>query len=136
MEKSQNSSLKYLDIRTSRFERSILHIRAVVLYIRVPCCICCMEMLHILQERANLLLTRYSQRWAKDFLRKRLDWAFDATARMEGLAPPVSPRHLTTARCPCQYIEEHLFVKLSHHQRQNSSTHCSCLTRFCQDAEL
>lgn len=95
-----------------------------------------MEMLHILQERANLLLTRYSQRWAKDFLRKRLDWAFDATARMEGLAPPVSPRHLTTARCPCQYIEEHLFVKLSHHQRQNSSTHCSCLTRFCQDAEL
>lgn len=88
------------------------------------------------QERANLLLTRYSQRWAKDYLRKRLDWAFDAQARMEGLAPPVSPRHLTTARCPCQYIEEHLFVKLSHHQRQQSSSHCSCLSRFCQDADL
>ncbi|KAG0712340.1 Transmembrane protein 268 [Chionoecetes opilio] len=91
------------------------------------------------QERAKLLLTRYSQRWAKDFLRKRLDWAFDATARLEGLAPPVSPRHLPTARCPCQYIEEHLFVKLSRHHRHqqpSSSSHCGCLTRFCQDAEL
>ncbi|XP_045134265.1 transmembrane protein 268-like isoform X2 [Portunus trituberculatus] len=88
------------------------------------------------QERAKLLLTRYSQRWAKDFLRKRLDWAFDATARMEGLAPPVSPRHLTTARCPCQYIEEHLNVKLSRHHRQSSTTHCGCLSRFCQDADL
>lgn len=95
-----------------------------------------MEVLHMLQERAKLLLTRYSQRWAKDFLRKRLDWAFDATARMEGLAPPVSPRHLTTARCPCQYIEEHLNVKLSRHHRQSSTTHCGCLSRFCQDADL
>ncbi|XP_053641680.1 transmembrane protein 268 isoform X3 [Cherax quadricarinatus] len=87
------------------------------------------------QERAELLLTRYSQRWAKDFLRKRLDWAFDASARLEGLSPPVAPRHLATARCPCQYIEEHLSVKLPRQQRA-SRAQCACITRFCQDAEL
>lgn len=89
--------------------------------------------LHVLQERAELLLTRYSQRWAKDFLRKRLDWAFDASARLEGLSPPVAPRHLSSARCPCQYIEEHLSVKLP---RQQQTSNCACLTRFCEDAEL
>ncbi|XP_042225200.1 transmembrane protein 268-like isoform X2 [Homarus americanus] len=87
------------------------------------------------QERAELLLTRYSQRWAKDFLRKRLDWAFDASARLEGLSPPVAPRHLATARCLCQYIEEHLSVKLPRQERA-SRAQCACITRFCQDAEL
>ncbi|XP_071545600.1 transmembrane protein 268 isoform X2 [Panulirus ornatus] len=87
------------------------------------------------QERAEILLNRYSQRWAKDFLRKRLDWAFDASARLEGLSPPVAPRHLATARCPCQYIEEHLLVKLPR-QQQASHAHCACITRFCQDVDL
>ncbi|XP_046404550.1 uncharacterized protein LOC124169817 isoform X2 [Ischnura elegans] len=30
------------------------------------------------QERGERLLLRYSQRWAKDFLRRRLDWTLDA----------------------------------------------------------
>lgn len=89
----------------------------------------------LLQERAELLLTRYSQRWAKDYLRKRLDWAFDASARLEGLSPPVLPRHLAAARCLCQYIEEHLSVKLPRQQRA-SREHCACITQFCRDAEL
>ena len=65
----------------------------------------------LFQDKTQLVFTKYSQRWSKDFLRKRLDWAFDALARAEGLAPPTPPRHLSTARCPCQYIEKHLGLK-------------------------
>ncbi|CAG0916700.1 unnamed protein product [Notodromas monacha] len=88
------------------------------------------------QERAERLFLRYSQRWAKDFLRKRLDWCADMAERLEQGAtvlnvamPPVPastpgpgfagilvtpqqrPRHLPTAHCPCQYVEEHLKYK-------------------------
>ena len=64
----------------------------------------------MLQERAQRLLMRYSQRWAKDYLRKRLDWTVDMDQRLEEVDGPVAttPRHLTTARCPCQYVEEHI----------------------------
>lgn len=63
------------------------------------------------QERPRLFFAKYSQRWAKEFLRKRLDWSFDALARVGGLDPPTPPRHLSTAHCPCQYIERHLNLK-------------------------
>ncbi|XP_043220290.1 transmembrane protein 268-like isoform X1 [Amphibalanus amphitrite] len=63
------------------------------------------------QERARRLLLRYSQRWAKDYLRKRLDWTVDMNERLEAGAGACSPRHLATARCPCQYIEDHLSWK-------------------------
>ncbi|XP_065210143.1 uncharacterized protein LOC135838437 [Planococcus citri] len=58
------------------------------------------------QERGEQLFTRYIQRWSKDFLRRRLDWTVD-----EERGNPVDARHLSTALCPCQYIEEYLRCK-------------------------
>ncbi|XP_067001525.2 transmembrane protein 268 isoform X2 [Anabrus simplex] len=55
------------------------------------------------QARGEQLLSRYLQRWAKDYLRRRLDWTVDETG-----GNPVDPRHLARALCPCQYIEEYL----------------------------
>uniref|UniRef100_A0A6A7FRJ2 Transmembrane protein C9orf91 homolog n=2 Tax=Hirondellea gigas TaxID=1518452 RepID=A0A6A7FRJ2_9CRUS len=78
------------------------------------------------QDRSMLLLAKYSQRWAKDYLRKRLDWAFDALARVEGLSPPTPPRHLSTARCLCQYIENHLGVKSMQKQKEQESRKAGC----------
>ncbi|XP_047741369.1 transmembrane protein 268 isoform X5 [Hyalella azteca] len=78
------------------------------------------------QDRSLLLLARYSQRWAKNYLRKRLDWAFDALARVEGLAPPTPPRHLSTARCLCQYIESHLGLKDLLKQKELASKNSGC----------
>ena len=74
------------------------------------------------QESAQRLLLRYSQRWAKDFLRHRLDWSVDESytytnyANHPGLGPTTPtpsanyprPRHLNSALCPCQFIEDYL----------------------------
>ncbi|XP_075212333.1 uncharacterized protein LOC142319207 isoform X2 [Lycorma delicatula] len=58
------------------------------------------------QERAVLLFLRYSSRWAKLFVRQRLDLC------VGGPSPPTAaPRHCVSARCPCQFIEEHLKYK-------------------------
>lgn len=54
------------------------------------------------QGKSEQVFCRYVQRWAKDYLRRRLDWTVDE----EGGNP--SPRHLASALCPCQYIEEWL----------------------------
>ena len=72
-----------------------------------------------MQERAQKLLLRYSQRWAKDFLRKRLDWTVDMNERLEAGAGACTPRHLATARCPCQYIEDHLSWKPQKRPKDN-----------------
>ncbi|KAK0179300.1 hypothetical protein PV327_005065 [Microctonus hyperodae] len=55
------------------------------------------------QGKSEQVLCRYVQRWGKDYLRRRLDWTVDE----EG-GNPSSPRHLASALCPCQYIEEWL----------------------------
>ncbi|XP_012278321.1 transmembrane protein 268 isoform X2 [Orussus abietinus] len=55
------------------------------------------------QRKSEQVLCRYVQRWAKDYLRRRLDWTVDE----EG-GNPSSPRHLSSALCPCQYVEEWL----------------------------
>ncbi|KAG5307754.1 TM268 protein, partial [Pseudoatta argentina] len=55
------------------------------------------------QGKNEQVFCRYVQRWAKDYLRRRLDWTVDE----EG-GNPSSPRHLASALCPCQYIEEWL----------------------------
>ncbi|XP_031843883.1 uncharacterized protein LOC116431915 isoform X3 [Nomia melanderi] len=64
------------------------------------------------QERAELLLLRYASRWAHHFVRRRLDLVIDSQERnrdITGLS--VSPRHCVSARCPCQFIEDHLKYK-------------------------
>ncbi|KRT78620.1 hypothetical protein AMK59_6887 [Oryctes borbonicus] len=58
------------------------------------------------QDRCEQVFTRYLQRWGKDFLRRRLDWTFDDAGGNTS-----DPRHIQTAFCPCQYIEELLANK-------------------------
>ena len=60
------------------------------------------------QERAEKLFLHYIQRWAKDYLRRRLDWVIEDLYGRSEYASNTSPRHLRSALCPCQYIEEHL----------------------------
>ncbi|XP_076352165.1 uncharacterized protein LOC143247666 [Tachypleus tridentatus] len=63
------------------------------------------------EKYAEKLLVRYSQRWVKEFVRKRLDLNMPLHGDIEDRTSPCLPRHCTTARCPCQYIEEHLRFK-------------------------
>lgn len=60
----------------------------------------------MIQGRAEQVFTRYLQRWGKDFLRRRLDWTLD-----EVTGNSSNPRHINSALCPCQYIEELLANK-------------------------
>ncbi|TRY62889.1 hypothetical protein TCAL_03883 [Tigriopus californicus] len=59
-------------------------------------------------ERAEKLYLHYIQRWAKDYLRRRLDWMVEDLYGNAEYAANTNPRHLKSALCPCQYIEEHL----------------------------
>lgn len=70
------------------------------------------------------MLTRYLQRWCKDYLRRRLDW----TVEEEGGNPP-DPRHLSCALCPCQYIEEYLQNKPHYDPRAC----CPCWTSYLRE---
>ncbi|KAL2735100.1 transmembrane protein 268 isoform X1 [Vespula maculifrons] len=63
-------------------------------------------------ERAELLLLRYASRWARHFVRRRLDLVIDSQDRNRSIAGlSVPPRHCVSARCPCQFIEDHLKYK-------------------------
>lgn len=72
-------------------------------------------------------MTRYLQRWSKDFLRRRLDWTVDVTG-----GNPVDPRHLTSALCPCQYIEEYLRNK----PRTDRRAFCPCFSSWFAERGL
>lgn len=61
------------------------------------------------QERAEMVFLRYSQRWAKEFVRRHLELSVDGAER--GGFSMAPPRHCISARCPCQFIEEHLKYK-------------------------
>ncbi|XP_046735866.1 transmembrane protein 268 isoform X1 [Diprion similis] len=64
------------------------------------------------QERAELLLLRYASRWARHFARRRLDLVIDSQERNRTVVgTSVAPRHCVSARCPCQFIEDHLKYK-------------------------
>ncbi|CAG0916699.1 unnamed protein product [Notodromas monacha] len=63
-----------------------------------------------LRERAELLLVRYSQRWVKHFVRKYLQLSPDHGDRARDVMA-IPPRHLVSAMCPCQFIEDHLHYK-------------------------
>nr|CAD7602671.1 unnamed protein product [Timema genevievae] len=60
----------------------------------------------IVFERAELVFLRYSHRWAKEFVRKRLELVLDG-----GPHRTAPPRHCCTSQCPCQFIEDHLKYK-------------------------
>lgn len=59
-------------------------------------------------ERAEKLFLHYSQRWAKEYLRRRLDWMVEDLYGRQDYNSSTNPRHIRTALCPCQFIEEHL----------------------------
>jgi len=60
------------------------------------------------RERAEKLYLHYSQRWAKEYLRRRLDWMVEDIYGRTDYSSTTNPRHLRSSLCPCQYIEEHL----------------------------
>ncbi|XP_054156801.1 transmembrane protein 268-like [Oppia nitens] len=63
---------------------------------------------------AEKLLLRYSQRWVKDFVRRKIDLNMPLHADAAGVpvtALPSAPRHCSSSRCLCQFIEEHLKFK-------------------------
>lgn len=55
-----------------------------------------------LQERAQKLFQHYVQRWAKDYLRRRLDWIVEDVYGRTEYSSNTNPRHLRSALCPCQ----------------------------------
>jgi hypothetical protein len=59
--------------------------------------------IYCLLQKGERLYLRYVQRWAKDYLRRRLDWTVGDNGEN-----PTAIRHLTSALCPCQYVEEYL----------------------------
>ena len=61
-------------------------------------------------ERAEKLFLHYIQRWAKDYLRRRLDWAVDDVYGRGEYSSNTSPRHMRSALCPCQVF---IFLKAS-----------------------
>ncbi|XP_014232695.1 transmembrane protein 268 isoform X1 [Trichogramma pretiosum] len=89
------------------------------------------------QERAEMLLLRYASRWSHHYVRHQLDLSIDSQERLHrrlnnasssaannetrnmannsSMATQVTtataPRHCISARCPCQFIEEHLKYK-------------------------
>ncbi|CAG2104743.1 unnamed protein product [Medioppia subpectinata] len=66
------------------------------------------------EKYAEKLLLRYSQRWVKDFVRRKIDLNMPLHADSAGVsvAPlPTTHRHCPTSRCLCQFIEEHLKFK-------------------------
>jgi len=79
-------------------------------------------------ERAEKLFLHYAQRWAKDYLRRRLDWVVEDRYGEQDYASNTSPRHLKGALCPCQYIEEHLKNK----RQRESLNPCANTTNPCR----
>lgn len=71
------------------------------------------------QGLAEEALLRYLQRWGKDYLRRRLDWTLDE----EG-GNPASPRHLQSALCPCQYVQELMADKAARSRDERDCCPC------------
>ena len=55
------------------------------------------------QTKKNALVTLSGlQRWAKDYLRRRLDWVMEDMYGRQEYASNSNPRHIRSALCPCQ----------------------------------
>jgi len=80
------------------------------------------------RERAEKLFLHYSQRWAKEYLRRRLDWMVEDLYGRQDYSSNTNPRHLRSALCPCQYIEEHLKSK----RQRESMNPCTWGANPCQ----
>ncbi|KAG1714568.1 N-acetylgalactosamine kinase [Nymphon striatum] len=81
-------------------------------------------------------LLRYVQRWAKDFVRKRLDLNIDLYNEGPDFLP-IPARHCDSARCLCQYIEEYLsykpdgkFFEKVNHSEESQSVNINLLTFY------
>lgn len=74
------------------------------------------------QGLAELLYLRYIQRWGKDFLRRRLDWTLD-----EMVGNPSRPRHINSALCPCQYVED---IIINNSNLSSGGDCCPAWSRF------
>ncbi|XP_023339421.1 transmembrane protein 268 [Eurytemora carolleeae] len=79
-------------------------------------------------ERAEKLFLHYSQRWAKEYLRRRLDWMVEDLYGRQDYSSNNNPRHIRTALCPCQFIEEHLKNK----RHRDSMNPCHWKGNPCQ----
>ena len=53
-------------------------------------------------QRGEKLYLHYAQRWAKDYLRRRLDWVVEDYYGTQDFSSNTSPRHIKAALCPCQ----------------------------------
>ena len=62
-------------------------------------------------KRTQRLIARYSQRWVKDYVRKRLDLNVPLHYEITPSGKTLDPRHCPNSRCLCQFIEEHLRFK-------------------------
>lgn len=60
------------------------------------------------------------QRWAKDLLRRRLEWQLTEDG------PAAHPRHLAKTYCLCQYVEEILLAKIPKVQKGEAKSCCFC----------
>lgn len=62
-------------------------------------------------KRTQKLIARYSQRWVKEYVRKRLDLNVPLHYEVTPSGKVLDPRHCANSRCLCQFIEEHLRFK-------------------------
>ena len=82
------------------------------------------------RDRAEKLFLHYIQRWAKDYLRRRLDWMVEDMYGRQEYASNTNPRHIRSALCPCQvrlyfmYITPRL-LRLFGFQTINENKICS-----------
>jgi hypothetical protein len=74
------------------------------------------------QAIAEKIYLRYLQRWAKDYIRRRLHWQVNS----DDTEATSFPRHLRMAYCPCQYVEEVLKSKIPKVTEESSSCWSTC----------
>ena len=80
------------------------------------------------RDRAEKLFLHYIQRWAKDYLRRRLDWMVEDMYGSQEYASNTNPRHIRSALCPCQVRRHFMYCCQS---RMSVHAHeCSILPSF------
>lgn len=115
--------IRLVDMMTDEYQLTVQHTYWPMGDVNRMCvfaCFCCIVaclflptkvvgLVCVAQERAEMVFLRYSQRWAKEYVRRHLELSVDGAER--GGFSMAPPRHCISARCPCQFIEEHLKYK-------------------------